>query len=306
MIPIIFIIGPTAVGKTETAFLLACQLEAEIISADSMLIYKEPEIITSKPQAYMRKEIPHHCVDMISVTENYNVFDYYASACAKITGLIAKKKPVIVCGGTGLYVKTILDGIFEGVGKDESLRKEIELRIQNHGKESVYEELRKIDRVTADKISLNDTRRVIRALEVYYLSGVPLSEQKKNVKGLYGQIPVALFGLRMPREKLYEHINSRVEEMIGRGAVEEVRMLRKCALSMTAEKIIGIKEISAFLNNECTLETAKENMKKNTRNFAKRQFTWFNADKRIEWIDVDGKNAFYAKGKILSNVFPAT
>lgn len=282
---IIFIVGPTATGKTEVAYQLAKTVHAEIISCDSMLIYKEPQIITSKPRPEILKEVPHHFVNIVSVEDTYSVFDYCSSATKKLKEIFARNIPIAVCGGSGLYMKAILDGIFEGVGKDASLRKQLEEKARNYGRGYLHEELKKVDAETAAKVS--DLRRIIRALEVYYTTGVPLSQKKKEAKGLWGSMPIKIFGLNLKRATLYERINKRVEEMFEKGAVEEVRELLKFNLSLTAQKIIGIKEVKGFLDGEYNIEEAKNLMKINTRHFAKRQMTWFRADKRIEWIDVD-------------------
>ncbi|MFA6282296.1 MAG: tRNA (adenosine(37)-N6)-dimethylallyltransferase MiaA [Candidatus Omnitrophota bacterium] len=295
---IVFIVGPTATGKTEVAFELAKKIKAEIISCDSMLFYKEASTVTSKPPEYMLKEVTHHFVGNISVKDTYSVFDYYTEAAQKIRNLFEKKIPQIVCGGSGLYVKALLDGIFGGVGEDKDLRKELEKQAQGFGKEYLHEELRKVDPETAGKIS--DLRRIIRALEVYRVTGVPLSQKKKEAKGLWGDLPIKMFGLRFKREALYERINKRVEDMFARGAVDEVKKLLQLDLSVTAEKIIGIKEIAGFLSGEYDIEKAKELMKNNTRHLAKRQMTWFKADKRIEWLDVDELTSVQVVDKLIS------
>lgn len=284
---IIFITGPTATGKTEVSYLLAQQLNGQIVSCDSMLIYKEPKVITSKPGNHILKEIPHHFVDVISVKDSYNVFDYYQDATKKIKQLYQKGINVIVCGGSGLYLKAILDGIFEGASRDDSLRKTLEEKLKKLGKDSLFQELKTIDPDTAKKLSANDTKRVIRALEVYYSTGVPLSSKKKQAQGLWQKLPLKIFGLRMKRALLYERINERVERMFSSGAIQEVKALSSLDLSITAKKMIGLGEIEQFFKGQISIEQAKENMKKNTRNFAKRQLTWFRADKRIEWIDID-------------------
>jgi tRNA dimethylallyltransferase len=285
MTPIIFIVGATATGKTEVAYELAKQINAEIVSCDSMVFYKEPGIITSKPPQYMLSEAKHHFVGMISVKDTYNIFDYYVSATNKIKDLFKNNIPVVVCGGSGLYVKALLDGIFKGAGQDAELRKKLEEQAQKYGKEHLQEELRKVDPQTAGKVK--DLRRIIRALEVFYLTGVPISQKKQEANGLWDNLPVKIFGLNFKREKLYERIDKRVDVMFENGAVEEVKGLLKFSLSNTAEKIIGIKEVSGYLKGEYNIEQAKELMKKNTRNFAKRQLTWFRPDKRINWLDVD-------------------
>ena len=182
MPPIIFIVGATAVGKTEVAFELAKKIHAEIISCDSMLIYKEPSVITSKPPEYMLREIPHHFVNIVSVEQSYSVYDYFTSATKVIQDIFARICPVVICGGSGLYVKALLDGIFEGVGKDEELRKQLEEKARECGKDYLYQELKKVDPQTAAKVS--DLRRIVRALEVYHLTGLPLSKKKQEAKGL--------------------------------------------------------------------------------------------------------------------------
>jgi tRNA dimethylallyltransferase len=298
MPPVIFIIGPTAIGKTEAAYQLALKLKAEIISCDSMVIYKEPRIITSKPPEHMLKEIPHHFINIISVEESYSVYDYFTAATKTIQDIFARICPVVICGGSGLYVKALLDGIFEGVGKDEDLRKKLEEQAKIHGKDYLYEELKKVDPETAAKVS--DLRRIIRALEVYHLTGKPLSKKKQEAKGLWGTLPIKIFGLALRRETLYERINKRVDEMFTRGAVKEVEDLLKLNLSLTAQKIIGIKEISGYLKGEYNIEAAKELMKKNTRNFAKRQLTWFRADKRTEWLEIDSLTSEQIKDEIIT------
>lgn len=297
MPPIVFIVGATATGKTEVAYNLAKKLNAQIISADSMLFYKEASIVTSKPPEYMLKEIKHHFVGNISIEDSYSVFDYFTKASKLVEDLFEKGIAQIICGGSGLYIKALLDGIFKGVGEDAVLRKELEEQAQKFGKDHLFEELKKVDPVTAEKAK--DLRRIIRALEVYRLTGVPLSQKKKEADGLWGKMPIKIFGLNFKREKLYERINERVEAMFEAGAVKEVEELLKLNLSNTASKIIGIKEISGFLRGEYNIEEAKELMKKNTRNFAKRQLTWFRADKRIEWIERDDLSAEKIIGKMV-------
>ena len=297
--PIIIITGPTASGKTDVSLLLAKELGAQIVSCDSMLIYREPRIITSKPADAMLEEVKHHFIGVISVKDSYNVFDYYKNATSKINELVNNDIPVVVCGGSGLYLKAILDGIFDGVGRDDDFRKRLEEHSKKEGNESLFEELKKVDLQTAKKISVNDTKRIIRALEVYHSTGIPISQKKSQAQGLWEKLPIKVFGIRFKRDELYQRINDRVEAMLLEGAIGEVKGLLKSDLSITAKKMIGIDEIGRFLKGECTLEQAKEEMKKNTRNFAKRQSTWFRADKRIEWIDADGLEISQIKDIIL-------
>jgi len=297
--PIIFIVGPTATGKTEVSFLLAKKLGAEIVSADAMLVYKEPSIITSKPQTNILEEVKHHFVGIVSTQESYSVFDYSFLASKVIEELFKKNVPVIVSGGSGLYLKAILDGIFEGPGKDENLRKELTEIAATKGNEYLYNKLQKIDPESAQKISSKDLRRIIRALEVHSLSGQKMSEKKKEASGLWGKLPIEIFGLRFKRENLYQRINIRTDAMFKQGVVDEVKELISTKLSLTAKKILGISEIEGFLKGDLSQEESKELMKKNTRNFAKRQNTWFKKDKRIQWIDMDQLSVEQAVDDIL-------
>ncbi|MCF7873381.1 MAG: tRNA (adenosine(37)-N6)-dimethylallyltransferase MiaA [Candidatus Omnitrophica bacterium] len=300
MSKIIFIVGPTATGKSDVAYLLAKRLKAEIISCDSMLVYKEPKIITAKPAKKMLSDIPHHFINLISVTEKYSVYDYYQKATKKIKELYNQNIPAVVCGGTGLYFKVLLDGIFLQSKKDDSLRKKLYQQAKEGGLGVLYKKLSRVDPKTSEKISENDQKRIIRALEVYYLTGKPISSKKKEAKGLWGKTPIKVFGLKLDRGKLYERIEQRVDDMFSQGAIDEVKGLLDKKLSLTAEKIIGINEIKDYLKNKGdSLHTgtvplvgeAKEKIKQNTRRFAKRQITWFKKDPRIEWIDAEGMAA---------------
>jgi len=287
MYPVIFIVGPTASGKTQTSYLLARQLQAEVISCDSMLIYREPSIVTSKPSRQILSEVEHHFVGVNSINDAYSVFDYFRSATDIIRGLYFKNKPAIVCGGSGLYVKAILDGIFEGSRRNEKLRESLRKTAEVHGKQYLYQELKKVDQPAAMRIAPNDLRRIIRALEVYYETGMPISQKQTFSFGLWGDLPIKIFGLRLKRKELYHRIEERVDRMFEEGAVDEVEALRQNNLSLTAEKIIGIKEIGELLEGKVTEAQAKAKMKRNTRHLAKRQITWFKKEKRIEWIDID-------------------
>jgi tRNA dimethylallyltransferase len=287
MKPIIFIVGPTASGKSETAFFLARKLQAEIISGDSMLVYKEPAVITAAPKKAMLKAVKHHFVGIISVRRKYSVFDYYTKAVKLIKELSKKNVPLIVCGGSGLYIKALCDGIFEGAVSDKDIRAELNERAEKEGLEILHRELLAVDKEAAGKISQNDKRRIIRALEVYHASGEPISGKQKQAKGICGEFNTRIFGLRLARERLYQQINLRCQKMFQEGGIDEVKILQEEKLSLTASKIIGLKEIAAFLRGAISRQEALSLMQKNTRNFAKRQMTWFNKDKRVEWIDVD-------------------
>jgi len=284
---VIFIVGPTAIGKSDTAYFLAKKINARIISCDSMLVYKEPKVISGRPDQRVLKEVRHYFVGELSIRREYNVFDYQRKVAALTGRLCWRRIPVIVCGGSGLYVKALLDGIFAGPGRDPALRRKLEQK----GVDDLYAQLLKLDPETAATIDRKNPRRLIRALEIHYGGNAPISLKKKHSKGLWGRLPIRIFGLRMQREGLNARIDQRVDRMFEQGAVEEVKRLLRSKLSLTAQKMIGIKEIKAYLAGDLSLQEAKNEMKKNTRHFAKRQMTWFKADERIEWVDVDGMTA---------------
>ena len=278
---LIFLAGPTASGKSAAAVTLAQTLGAEIISCDSMQVYKEPCIITNKPTRQELGLVKHHFIGIVPVSAEYNVFDYYHAATLKIKELHKMGKPVIVCAGTGMYMKALLDGVFGGQGKDDSLRAQLEAKDAGE----LYFDLQRVDCAAAAKISPNDKRRLVRALEVYYACGIPISQRQKDIKGLWGEAPIKIFGIKVERSLLYERINLRTEMMFKQGAFDEIKRLLEMPLSLTAQKIIGLKEIKSHLTGAISLEQAKELIKQNTRNYAKRQMTWFKKDERVEWID---------------------
>ncbi len=296
---ITFIVGPTATGKTELAYNITGKIKGQIVSCDSMLVYREPEIITSKPPPYMLESVNHSFINIISVEDNYDVFTYYSQAVEIIKGLVSREIPVIVCGGSGLYAGALLDGIFSGPSRDDSLRAGLEEEAESKGKDYLYAKLKQVDPEAANKISPNDLKRIIRALEVYCLTGIPISQKHKERKGMWGSYPIKIFGLSLDRDVLYERINNRVDKMFEQGAVKEVKRLLKLNLSLTAKKIIGIKEIASFLEGKISLAESKEEMKKNTRRFAKRQFTWFKKDSRVEWVDLENMTVDELSKKIL-------
>ncbi len=302
MYPVIFIVGPTASGKTEVSYHLACSLEAEIISCDSMLIYREPSIITGKPSYKIQSQIKHHFVGIISVEETYSVFDYFRSATEIIRELYFGNRPSLVCGGSGLYAKAILDGIFEGPGKNEQLRQYLKRAAENYGSEYLHQQLQRLDMAASKRISPNDLRRIIRAIEVYCETGMPISQKQTFSFGLWGDLPIKIFGLRLKRKELYRRIEERVDSMFEQGAVDEVEGLGQSKLSLTAQKIIGIREIGEFIDGKVSEDKAKANMKKNTRHLAKRQMTWFKKEKRIEWLDIDNQAPQDSAKLILSRI----
>jgi len=285
---IILVVGPTAAGKTETAIGLAKKLNGEIISCDSMQIYKGMGILTSKPAAVQRKQVPHHLISMISPTKEYNVSQYRKDAVRKIETIIAKDKTAILVGGTGLYMSVLIDGIFKDKAQDKTIRQRLYREAEESGSGKLYERLKNIDPEAAKKIHPHDTKRIVRALEVFEKTGKPISQLQRQRKGLADEYDVKIFGLDMPRDKLYRRIDERVEKMFAEGLIEEVKKLLKVKLSQTASCAIGIKELKGYFGGLYDLEEAKRLIKRNTHRYAKRQLTWFRKDKRIDWIGAAG------------------
>ncbi len=286
---IIFLVGPTAVGKTEAAVILAKKLNAEIISCDSMQIYKGMDIITSKPALTLRKTVPHHLINIIPGSKKYDVSKYRRDALRKIKEVIKRKKIPLFVGGTGLYASILIDGIFKDAGKCEKIREKLYNQAKRFGSQYLYEKLKQADPETSAKIHPNDTRRIVRALEVFKSTGSPISELKKQRKGLEKDYDIQIFCLNRQRDELYDRIDNRVEEMFKSGVIKEVKKLLKQRLSKTALSAIGIKELRGYFDKAYDLDEAKRLMKRNTRHFAKRQISWFKRDKRIKWVDIGNR-----------------
>jgi tRNA dimethylallyltransferase len=287
---IIFIVGPTAVGKSSVALSLAKMLKTEIVSCDSMQVYREAAIATNKPSLEELSHIPHHLIDVVSVSEEFDVFRYYTLAIEQIKKILKKKRIPLVVGGSGMYMQILLDGIFEGGKKDDALREKLKKEAQKYGRQFLYDKLQSVDPLAAQKIHAHDERRIVRALEVYFTEEKPISALHAQRQGLFNQYDVRVFVLTQDREKLYQAINHRVDEMFARGLLDEIKTLLGLPLSLTAQSIIGVREIKGFLEGQHTLEKAKELMKMNTRRYAKRQLTWFRRDKRWQWITISSQD----------------
>jgi tRNA dimethylallyltransferase len=288
MLPTVFLVGPTGAGKTRVAVWLAKRINAEIVSADSMSVYRGMDIATAKPSVAQRKEVPHHLIDVVELTDSFSVGLYRKLATAAIQDIGERGKVALVCGGTGLYVRSLLDGLFEGPEADWELRARLRAEAQHKGTEALHARLKTVDPLAAEKVSPNDLRRLVRALEVYEKTHRPISEFQDQWKQNNTPAP-PIFGLTMHREALYSRIDERVEEMFRRGLVEETRRLlgRGLRSNRTAMQAIGYKEVIGFLEGEYSLEEAERILKRNTRRYAKRQLTWFRKDDRIVWYIVD-------------------
>ena len=281
------LLGPTAVGKTEIAIELAQRLDAEIISVDSRQIYRQMDIGTAKPTLEERQAARHHLIDCVDISQPFSVADYQSLVDTAIADIQNRGKQVLLVGGAGLYFRAIVDGLFEGPGADPALRKHLEQEAAQHGVEVLHERLRACDPTSADRIHPNNIVRVIRALEVYELTGTPMSELQQQWYPEKQRYPFIAFCLTMPRALLYRRIEQRVDIMLANGLIAEVETLLAAGytLDTVALQSFGYRELIDYLNGNCTYMEAVSQLKQNTRRFAKRQLTWFRKDTRLEWID---------------------
>ena len=284
--PIIFLVGPTAVGKSAVAFELARYMNAEIVSCDAMQIYRESVIATDRPSQEMLKSVPHHLVGMVSVEDEFNVALYRERALQVIEDILSRHKTPLVCGGSGMYMMALLDGLLDGGAPDPEVRRRLEAEADKAGLKTLHRRLQEVDPQAADKITPADRVRIIRALEVFESTGVSISTLQKTRQGLWGKYQIRIFCLDREREELYRRAEARIDDMFTRGLVNEVKMLLQKRLTPTSSRIIGIPELRGYFSGDRSLDQAKELMKRNTRHYIKRQLTWFRKDKRLEWINV--------------------
>ncbi|MEG0310437.1 MAG: tRNA (adenosine(37)-N6)-dimethylallyltransferase MiaA [Eubacterium sp.] len=292
------LVGPTACGKTDTAVELAKEIDGEIISADSMQIYKQMTIGTAKPTIDEQQGIPHYLIDCVDPKEEYSVACFKEAALKSIDTILSRHKTPIVVGGTGLYINGLtLPWGFREKDTDEAIREQLNAECESLGKEALYERLRSVDPITAEIIHPNNMKRVIRALEIYEVTGKPKSyfdEQASKEELPYDYV---MMGIEMNRALLYERINRRVDLMVEEGLIDEIKHLLSIGYTedLIAMKAIGYKEIFPYLRKEMSLNDARILLKRDTRHFAKRQLTWFRKDKRIKWYDFE---TFQSKAEI--------
>ncbi|MCI0335786.1 MAG: tRNA (adenosine(37)-N6)-dimethylallyltransferase MiaA [Planctomycetes bacterium] len=298
-----FLTGATAVGKTGIGIALAQRLGAEIISLDSMAIYRGMDIGTAKPSAAQRNAVPHHLIDIVDPADEYSVAQYVEAAAATVADIRARGKEPLFVGGTPLYLKSLLRGLFEGPPADWQLRREIEQELAHVGQQALYDRLTQVDPVAASHIHPHDTRRLIRALEVFRAIGEPISHQQLQFEEGRPADECRVFVLRRRREELHARIEGRVEAMIDAGLVDEVRRLvatggspvvsataepAVATLGRTARQAVGYREALAYLAGECNHDEMIARIKARTRRFAKRQGTWFRSLSECRFVDVVG------------------
>jgi tRNA dimethylallyltransferase len=294
----VLIVGVTASGKGQLAFRLAESLGAEIISIDSMKVYRRMNIGTGKPPKEAREKVSYHLIDVVEPSDAFSVATFLDLADGAIGQIESRKRPIIAVGGTALYIKALLYGLFEGPGTDEQIRAELQARVETEGAE-LYRELTAIDPAAAGRISPNDTRRIIRALEVYKITGKPISSFQSQFNAQEPLRKWTIIGLRREKAEENKRINARVKRMISAGLVDEVKSLlaEEKPLSKQARCAIGYAEIIDHLSGRTTLEDAVELIKKNTRRLAKNQRTWFKTFSNVNWLDIEAGEPV---GKILS------
>jgi tRNA dimethylallyltransferase len=286
---VIVIIGPTCSGKTSLSLKLAQLIPSEIISADSRQIYKLLNIGTAKPSKEELQIVPHHLVDILNPSEKYDASLFEKDAEKIIDQIHNKNKTPIVVGGGGLYIKALIDGIFDTADRNEEYRKELSQQRKEFGNEFLYEELKKIDPLSADRMLPQNWKRVIRALEVFHITGEPIwNHHEKQSSSKEKKYSFKQFGLNWERNILYYNIDGRVDKMILKGFVDEVKKILNSGYDKNLNSLntVGYKEIIQFLDGNISLERAIELTKRNTRHYAKRQLTWFRKDKRIQWFDI--------------------
>lgn len=282
--PLIILTGPTAVGKTKLSIQLAKAIDAEIISADSMQVYKHMDIGSAKITHSEMEGVQHHLIDILEPYEDFHVVKFQVLAKQAVENIYSIGKIPILAGGTGFYIQSVLYDIdFTKSEEDDSLRQELEEFAKKNGSDALFEKLRNVDPESCNIIHANNIKRVIRAIEFYEKTGIPISRHNKEQQAKQSPYNFAYFVLDDDRELLYDRINRRVDEMINNGLVEEVRKLKElgCTADMVSMQGLGYKEILEYLDNHITLEEAVYKIKRDTRHFAKRQLTWFKRERDV-------------------------
>jgi len=285
-----FLAGPTAGGKTAAALCLAQRLNAEILSMDSMAIYRGMDIGTAKPNEEERAMVVHHLIDLVTPDQEYSVAEYVQTAWATVADIVARDRTPVFVGGTGLYLKAMLRGVFEGPEADWPFRRRLERSVEQHGHQWLHNELRKIDPVAADRLHPNDVRRIVRAIEVHHVTGQSLTDQHAQQAPPTTTQPAAVLWLDPPRAWLHERINRRVDMMMQQGLLQETERLLATdpPPGRTARQALGYRELISHLEDGRPLDKCVTQIKTGTRQFAKRQHTWFRNLKECTSVVITG------------------
>ena len=285
--PVIVIVGPTASGKTDVALELAERLQAVIVSADSRQFYRWMDIGTAKPTPEQLRRAKHYFVDFLYPREEYSAGQFAREARKLIREMREAGRPVVVVGGSGMYIQALLEGFFAPVVRDPKIKAALKRRAEQEGAASLHAELQRVDPQRAAELHPNDAHRIVRALEVYYVSGKPFSELQRQPR-VPADFPYVQFGLMWPREVLYRRIEERVDRMMEQGLEREVRGLLAMGVSpqVNALQTVGYREMIQYIRGEQDRDAAVALIKQHTRNFAKRQITWFKRDRDIHWLEI--------------------
>ena len=304
---ILALVGPTASGKTLISLILAQLLKGEVVSADSRQVYRYMDIGTAKPSKDDRSRIPHHCIDIRLPSDDFSAGEYGALAQGAIREVLDRGRLPLLVGGSGLYVRAAVDGLFQGPQKDPEVRLQLEERLARRGIEDLMSELRRVDPATAGKIDVTKPRRVVRALEVFLVTGRPLSAHHRLQHPIEEYRTVQV-GLLWNREELNGRIDQRVEHMMEQGLYEEVKALKAMGFDTACNALntVGYKELFDVLNGEKDFRAVQALIKQNTRRYAKRQMTWFKADGRIQWVEVSGSKQASELAQEIVRIFRAS
>ncbi len=286
---ITFIIGCTGCGKGAVGRALAKRIGAEIISIDSMKIYRGMDIGTAKPSAEARAAVPHHFIDIVDPCDDYSVAQFVSDADRVIAEIVTRNRPILCVGGTALYIKALSDGLFEGPSANPEIRERLSNEANAVGNQVLHDRLQQIDPAAADRIHVNDLRRIVRALEVYEISGQPITSLQTQWDSERTVYDCTFIGLAREKEAQSRRINARVHKMMDLGLLAEVRQLlaTREPLSTTAKKAVGYAELFDYLDEKVSLDAAVEKIKINSRHLAKGQRTWFRRNRKVRWIELD-------------------
>ena len=284
----VVVLGPTASGKTSLGIEIAEKLGGEIVSADSMQIYENMDIATAKPTVQERSRVPHHLVGFVPMGEKFSVAKYKEKATQTIDDIISRGKLPVVVGGTGFYIDTLVKNTQFFDYEESDIREKLEERCEKEGIDVLFEELKEIDPKTAERLHINDSKRIIRALEVFHLTGKTITDQEEESHLTESKYRWCLIGLRaQDRQYLYDRINLRVDMMLKDGLLKETKDFFSRKISSTAAQAIGYKELKPYIDGHISLDEADEKLKMESRRYAKRQLTWFRRNTDINWLDID-------------------
>ena len=284
---VLVIAGPTASGKKKVAFMAAEMFDGEIISADSRKVYRHLDIGTSKPSRGIREQIPHHLIDIVDPNEPFSAGEWVLRASDAVSGVLSQGRIPIISGGTGFYIKAFKEGLSDGIATDPEVRESLKKDLADKGAARMYKMLKKLDPERATELNENDTFRVMRALEIVSTIGKAFSSLRGKEKIIGGDYNYFTIGLEKQREELYKSINKRVDNMVSKGLLDELKNVigRGYSRELTALNTVGYKEWFPYLDGDMEFEKCVELIKRDTRRYAKRQMTWFRAQKNIRWID---------------------